>query len=267
MITDINKILVEWAYRTSDGKPDAKNKAKLLTLESVLSDFGWSREARAELLNTLIKEDDIVKNRETGNIYTVKNVNKDKHQLIKKNASKDDIQKVKKTKEKEDEPKKEPEEKGVVAGNPNEGDNQVKNDMFKYGYKGYEKATGSKPAPGGAGSAFNEIMSGEGVHILKENLDMTEEELARRLYERSKDTKLGEEQKSTVGIGKKDTPSDIENSDLWSKCLVSARSAKKKFERTQTRVKRLQESKKFGEAQKTSTFYGAQSSIDAQGKW
>ena len=102
MITDINKILVEWAYRTNDGKPDAKNKAKLLTLESVLSDFGWSREARAELLNTLIKEDDIVKNRKTGNVYTVKNVNKDKHQLIKKNASKDDIKNVK---DKDDEEK------------------------------------------------------------------------------------------------------------------------------------------------------------------
>ena len=36
MITDINKILVEWAYRTSDGQPDVKSKAKLLTLESVL---------------------------------------------------------------------------------------------------------------------------------------------------------------------------------------------------------------------------------------
>ena len=106
MITDLNKILVEWAYRTSDGKPDVKNSAKLLVLESVLNDFGWSREARAELLNTLIKEDDIVKNKETGNVYTVKNVNKDKHQLVKKNASKDDIQKVKKAKEKKPSEKK-----------------------------------------------------------------------------------------------------------------------------------------------------------------
>lgn len=57
MITDLNKILVEWAYRTNDGKPDAKNKAKLLTLESVLCDFGWSREARAELLRTLMEGD------------------------------------------------------------------------------------------------------------------------------------------------------------------------------------------------------------------
>ena len=56
MITDLNKILVEWAYRTNDGKPDVKNNAKLLTLESVLKDFGWSKEARAELLYTLMEQ-------------------------------------------------------------------------------------------------------------------------------------------------------------------------------------------------------------------
>ena len=56
MITDLNKILVEWSYRTSDGQPDVNNSAKLLILESVLNDFGWSREARAELLNNLINE-------------------------------------------------------------------------------------------------------------------------------------------------------------------------------------------------------------------
>ena len=55
MITDLNKILVEWAYRTNDGQPDVKSNAKLLTLEGVLKDFGWSREARAELLNTLME--------------------------------------------------------------------------------------------------------------------------------------------------------------------------------------------------------------------
>tara|TARA_R110002167_G_scaffold78723_1_gene217584 strand:+ start:1361 stop:3466 length:2106 start_codon:yes stop_codon:yes gene_type:complete len=55
MITDLDKILVEWSYRTSDGKPDVKNSSKLILLEGVLSDFGWSREARAELLNTLME--------------------------------------------------------------------------------------------------------------------------------------------------------------------------------------------------------------------
>jgi len=150
----------------------------------------------------------------------------------------------------------------IVAGNPNEGDNQVKNDMFKYGYSKFEKNTGTKPAPGGAGSAFNEIMSGEGVHILEENQDMTDEELAIKLYEMSEDTALGKEQAQTPGTGK--VPEGIKNKKLWSKCVVSARSAKKKHERTQKRIKNLQEQNKFGEPQKTSTFYGAKISITAQ---
>ena len=94
MIKDLNEILVEWSYRTSDGKPDVNNNAKLILLENVLSDFGWSREARAELLSTLMTEDDIVKNKETGNVYTVKNHNAETQDLVKKNASKDDIEKV-----------------------------------------------------------------------------------------------------------------------------------------------------------------------------
>ena len=43
MITDLNQILIEWSYRTSDGRPDVKNRAKLILLENVLDDFGWSR--------------------------------------------------------------------------------------------------------------------------------------------------------------------------------------------------------------------------------
>ena len=110
MITDLNEILVEWAYRTNDGKPDVKSNAKLLTLEGVLKDFGWSREARAELLNTLM-ETDIVKNKDSGNIYTVQNVNKDKHVLVKKDASDAEIAKVTKDKVDKEKDDKEPEDK------------------------------------------------------------------------------------------------------------------------------------------------------------
>ena len=97
MITDLNEILVEWSYRTSDGKPDVKNNAKLIILESVLNDFGWSREARAELLGTLM-ETDIVKNKDSGNIYTVQKHNPNTQDIVKKNASDADIAKVTKDK-------------------------------------------------------------------------------------------------------------------------------------------------------------------------
>jgi len=104
MITDLNEILVEWAYRTNDGKPDVKSNAKLLTLEGVLKDFGWSREARAELLNTLM-ETDIVKNKDSGNIYTVQKHNPNTQDLVKKDASDADVAKVTKKKVDKEKPK------------------------------------------------------------------------------------------------------------------------------------------------------------------
>ena len=68
-----------------------------MTLEGVLKDFGWTREARAELLNTLM-EADIVKNKDSGNIYTVQKHNPNTQDLVKKNASDDEIAKVTKGK-------------------------------------------------------------------------------------------------------------------------------------------------------------------------
>ena len=50
MITDLNKIMNEWSFRTHNGKPNPKSMAHQIILEGVLKDFGWSEEARAELL-------------------------------------------------------------------------------------------------------------------------------------------------------------------------------------------------------------------------
>jgi hypothetical protein len=55
MITDINKILVEWAFRTKDGLPNPKSMAHQILLEGILKNYGWSVEARAELLNNLME--------------------------------------------------------------------------------------------------------------------------------------------------------------------------------------------------------------------
>ena len=99
MITDLNKILNEWAYRTHSGKPNPKTMAHQIILEDVLRDFGWNTEQRFELLNNLT-EVDIVKHKKSGNVYPVQKHNANTQDLIKKNASKDDIEKVKKAKEK-----------------------------------------------------------------------------------------------------------------------------------------------------------------------
>jgi len=296
MSFNLDSLFIEWRRIVPTGVPNPKNAYHLTLLKEICLSKGISTEIVDSVMLVMEKEEKFTaRSKKTGNVSAFgseeardkaiedggyeeveKKDDEGKEEpgtsklsgddfkvggkdgyLSKGGDNKDDIE------SKEEKPK----EKSIVAGDPNEGDNQVKNDMLKFGYKNFKKETGTKPAPGGAGSAFNEIMSGEGVHILEENSDMTDEELAMKLYEMSEDTTLGKEQKGTSGINKKDMPDGFEgNENLMSKCIVSARSAKKKHERTQKRIKNLQEQKKFGEPQKTSTFYGAQSSIDAQVK-
>jgi hypothetical protein len=199
MITDLNEILVEWSYRTSDGKPDVKNSAKLIILESVLNDFGWSREARAELLSTLMEGDEwwskMTPDQQA--TYIKKHPNSQKAQDAKEKEKEDDEEK------KDDEPKdkkEKPKNVNQVSGDEKEDDNKVKNEVLKYGYNGMEDATGRKPAPGTPGSAFNEITSGEGVKILEGNENLSEEELAAKIFDQFGDSALGQEQNKTAGI-------------------------------------------------------------------
>ena len=242
----IDKILNEWAYRVPNGMPDPKNHYHLIHLKESLNELKIPRKVAIKVLEKVRKYVDNPMNQKLGRVGEPWG--------SEGKPSKDD---------KKGEDSEKEFEKGKVVGDPNEGDNQVKNDMLEYGYGGYEKATGSKPAPGGAGSAFNEIISGEGVHMLDENPDMSEEESAMNMYDMTKDTTLGKEQKKTAGIKAGEIP-DVENKELYTKCLVSARSAKKKHERTQKRVSRLQEQGKMGEVDKTETYYGADKSLEAQ---
>ncbi len=167
------------------------------------------------------------------------------------------------------------------------GDSQAKNDVLEFGNKGYEKKTEKKPAPGGSGSAFNEIASGELIHILEENPNMTEEELAQYCQERFGNTTLGKEQKETAGIPRNEElekrrkeaigngtvkkpqfPKQLKEVEqeraTYSKSRVSARSAMAKFERTKNVISNLQSSDKLGKDTKLHTFYGADDSISGQ---
>ena len=57
MITNINEILIEWAYRTRDGLPNPKSMSHQIILEGVLKDLGWDIEARSELIGNLMEAD------------------------------------------------------------------------------------------------------------------------------------------------------------------------------------------------------------------
>ena len=65
----IDKILLEWSHRVHDGMPNPKNVMHLIHLERVLNELRLPRKVSEKLLQNLrqIKEDDIVKNKDSGN--------------------------------------------------------------------------------------------------------------------------------------------------------------------------------------------------------
>ena len=58
MNTSINDILIEWAYRVNDGKPNPKSIRDRIVLESVLKDFGWNVVQRNALIENLTEAPD-----------------------------------------------------------------------------------------------------------------------------------------------------------------------------------------------------------------
>ena len=118
-------------------------------------------------------------------------------------------------------------------------------------------------APGNAGSNFNENMSNEGVKILEKYPDLDEETLARILYERTKNTKLGLQQKD-VSIGSENKigiPSDIENKEIYRNCVVVARSAQSKSARAQMGADRATQEGKFGKKRNKQVFGGTKEDL------
>ncbi len=150
-------------------------------------------------------------------------------------------------------------------------DLEIRQLCLEHGYKDFENDSGrGKPAPGNAGSMFNEVLSGEGTSILDNEPDLTEEELARVLYDQFCGTKLGNEVKSSsldAGVKAADVPDDVEgkNKGCFSKCLVTARSAKRKQQRALESVDSVREAGvEFGEVKKIHSFYGHAESLKAQ---
>jgi hypothetical protein len=118
-------------------------------------------------------------------------------------------------------------------------------------------------APGNAGSNFNENMSNEAVKILEMHSDLDEETLARIIYERTKNTKLGLQQKD-VSIGsdnKIGIPSDIENKEIYRNCVVVARSAKSKADRASIAADRATQEGKFGKKRTKQVFGGTKDDL------
>ena len=108
MDLNLDNLIIEWAYRVHNGRPDVKNSEHLDELRIIMTEEEFPGLVIDGVIRNL-REEDLVKNKETGNVYMVQNVDKSKHDLIKKNASPDDLAKSKEDDE-EDEEKSEPKE-------------------------------------------------------------------------------------------------------------------------------------------------------------
>ena len=92
----IDEILVEWAYRVHDGMPNPKNTLHIVELRESMEELNIPNNVIYKVIDNIINEEDIVKNKESGNTYAVKNHNPKTQDLVKKDASPEDIKKVKK---------------------------------------------------------------------------------------------------------------------------------------------------------------------------
>jgi hypothetical protein len=135
---------------------------------------------------------------------------------------------------------------------------------------------GEGAPPGSAGSNFNENMSNEGSLILQRYPDLSEEQLARILFERTRRTKLGAQQADpsvkgtetykSEGKVRIDVPPDItdpKEKTIYRNCVVTARSGRKKYARALNGVKAAQQSVGFGKVKEYKAFGGAKSELDA----
>ena len=90
MNTNINDILVEWAYRVKDGKPNPKSIRDRIVLDSILKDFGWNIVQRDELLKNLteapenkpLSKDDKKKIKDMGLVWKGKGYGKENEEGI-----------------------------------------------------------------------------------------------------------------------------------------------------------------------------------------
>ena len=175
MITDLNEIVKEWGYRVHNSQPDPKNTTHQYKLYELLIEYGWPINAIDELLHNL-NEDDIVKNKDSGNIYTVQTHNPDTQDLIKKDASDDEIEKVKKGEKPSDDKDEEPESKEELLTS----DHETVDDALRY-TKSQAKKDGKRE---GVGLGTDTSRAGEaavhtGIRMFQSgaSLEKIEEEL------------------------------------------------------------------------------------------
>jgi hypothetical protein len=131
---------------------------------------------------------------------------------------------------------------------------------------------GKGAPPGNPGSNYNENMSNEGVKLLELYPDLSEEALTRIIFERTRRTKLGKQQKDTSIVSKAGLPlpDDIrklspEYRIIYKNALITARSARQKFDRARRGATEAAKNG-FGSKYGHQVFGGAKTDLEAAKK-
>ena len=260
----IDKIILEWAYRVSDGTPDAHNSAHQSILREILEEFGGEISDINESIDNLNEVSDAAKKAKALGLvskgygrWADPKTDKVVAQTVKGQLVPVGKKKVKKEPEKEPEkPKKvkKPKEKPIKKTlSKNTSDRK---ERFNRGWK--------KGAPGNSGSMLNEEGSNHVAEQMFEDDSITEEQAVESLLKELEGTKLAEDnQRETIAGDLKvgDLPPDTpkEKRGIVSKAILAVRNAKRKS------AKAKKHAEKHGwKNTKLMNFGGEQSDKDAQ---
>lgn len=296
-------ILHELSFRSSEGYPNFSKPEHITLLSEILTDWGLT-DVKYELIKNLLKEKDEKPldarekeraekmglkwlgkgyGKDDGKGITHKNVDgklvkldKDGKEEPEKDTTKLTSKDFDYTKDKKKEEPKKSDYESVVAsskqkvkelyGEDGGGEllqkSKTSNDALKNGYvKGADWV-----APGNAGSNFNENISNEGALILEKYPDLSEDELVNILFEKTKNSELGKQQKKTTidGSDKGNVPEEIPTTDrdLYRNCIITARSARSKYNRAKKAKEAALSQVEFGSDTTTMAFGGTSSDLD-----
>ena len=248
MALNFDEILLELSYRVPEGYVDLTKDYQVTELSNILKENGYQNAFelanKARVYFSYLNEDDVVKNRQTGNVYMVKKMDPSKHdkptpaeiQKVKAaNGGKIPSEKSQKvTTGKKDEPKSIPKadigvsdaEKKSKAKNPQEIKKEIdrisvsaaesRDGFYKRGYRKSESEDEAGAAPGNAGSMLNENGSCDVCEWSLENDNNNLLDAVKHLYENLKGGALLEASDKSGIAGQEDRVPSVSAGQLKS---------------------------------------------------
>ena len=270
MFPNFKEILLELSYRVPEGIIDLTKPHQISQLIQVLKEHKVSSPTQlaqnASKWFALLKEDEIVKNKKTGNVYTVKNFNPDTHSK----PTPAEIDKAKKSGDLKTEPTpnifdKEKEEKPKIKSDFSELETNNKNSLDSFIQNGFANSSG---APGSAGSMLNEIISiTSATDTLNSNSEFNYDSQLKSNVEKLKGTFLAKENDSdnpASGVKKSEAMVVAKENGVSigvaSKAIIATRAAESKH----NHVKKAIIEKNGIKDAKSIPFFGDKSGLKSQ---